>query len=75
MEKVYKNLDKKSNDIPTLWIDNTTTEELASTYKSHAKTKHIEVREIFIRDDIISRKHLKIEYTPGIEQIADILTK
>jgi hypothetical protein len=51
------------------------TKELASIYKSHAKTKHIKVREIFIRDDIISQKYLKIEYTPGTKQIVDILTK
>jgi adenine specific DNA methylase Mod len=67
IEKVYKNLDKKSDDIPILWIDNIIAKELASIYKSHAKTKYIEVREMFIKDDIVSRKRLKIKYTPGTE--------
>jgi hypothetical protein len=54
IKKIYKNLDKKSDDILILWIDNIIVKELASIYKSHAKTKHIKIREIFIKDNIVT---------------------
>ena len=39
-------------------IDNSAAKELAKTWKSHSKVKHIKIKEIFIRDDIVLRNRL-----------------
>jgi hypothetical protein len=54
-----KDLDKRTNTL-ILIIDNATTEELAKTWKSHSKAKHIKIKEIFIQDNIILRNRLVI---------------
>ena len=69
-----KDLNEKTN-IPILMIDNTAVEELSRTWKSHSKAKHIKIKEMFIRDDMVLRKRLVIHHTPSVENIADALTK
>ena len=54
-----KDLDKRINT-PILMIDNAAAEELAKTWKSHSKAKHIEIKEMFIRDDIVLRNRLVV---------------
>ena len=54
-----KYLDKKTN-IPILMIDNTTAEELSKTWKSYIKAKHIKIKEMFIRDDMVLRNRLLV---------------
>ena len=73
-KKLIKDLDKITNT-PILIIDNATTKELAKTQKSHSKAKHIKIKEIFIRDNIILRNRLVVQHTPNTENIADALTK
>ena len=73
-EKLVKDLDKRTNT-PILIIDNATAEELAKTWKSHSKAKHIKIKEMFIRDDMVLRNRLVVQHTPGTENIADALTK
>ena len=73
-EKMVKDLDEKTN-IPILMIDNAAAEELAKTWKSHSKAKHIEIKEMFIRDDMVLRNRLVVQHTPSVENIADALTK
>ena len=74
MEKIRDDLDETTNT-PILRIDNAAAEELSKTFKSHSKAKHIEIREMFVRNDMVLRKRLTLEHTPGNDQIADILTK
>ena len=74
MEKVCLDLDETVNT-PILCIDNSAAEELSKTFKSHSKAKHIEIREMFVRNDMVLRKRLILEHTLGTDQIADILTK
>ena len=52
-----KDLDERTNT-PILIINNAIAEELAKTWKSHSKAKHIKIKEIFIRDDIILHNKL-----------------
>jgi hypothetical protein len=58
-KKLVKDLDKRTNT-PILMIDNTAAEELAKTWKSHSKAKHIEIKEMFIRDDMVLRNRLVV---------------
>jgi len=69
-----KDLNKKINT-PILMINNLAAEELLKTWKSHSKAKHIEIREMFIRDDMVLRNRLVVYYTLSVENIADALTK
>ena len=39
-------------------IDNSAAKELAKTWKSHSKAKYIEIKEMFIQDDIVLRNRL-----------------
>jgi len=69
-----KDLDERTNT-PILIIDNAAAEELAKTWKSYSKAKHIKIKEMFIRDDIVLRNRLVVHYTPSVENIANALTK
>ena len=56
MEKLVKDLVESSTtpiNTPVLRIDNTAAEELSKTWKSHSKAKHIEIREMFLRNDMV----------------------
>ena len=56
-KKLIKDLDKRINT-PILMIDNFATKELAKTWKSHSKAKHIKIKEMFIQDDMVLRNKL-----------------
>ena len=73
-KKLVKDLDKRTNT-PILIIDNAIAKELAKTQKSYSKAKHIKIKEMFIRDNIVLRNRLVIQHTPNTENIADALTK
>ena len=74
MEKLTQDLDEIVN-IPVLRIDNIAAEELSKTWKSHSKAKHIKIREMFLRNDMVLRNRLIVEHIPSKENIADILIK
>ena len=56
-KKLIKDLDERINTL-ILIIDNSAAKELAKTWKSHSKAKHIEIKEMFIQDDIVLRNRL-----------------
>ena len=74
IEKIRNDLDETTNT-PILRIDSAAAEELSKAFKSHSKAKHIEIRETFVRNDMVLKNRLMLEHTPGVDQIADILTK
>ena len=61
-------------DIPALKCDNRAAISISSKDIHHDRTKHIDIRHHFIRDEI-KDKRLEIEWTSTKEQVADILTK
>ena len=67
-------MDKRINT-PILIIDNFAAKELAKTWKSHSKAKHIKIKEMFIRDNIVLRNKLIVQHIPSVDNIADTLTK
>jgi hypothetical protein len=74
MEKLVRDLDETTS-IPILRMDNSAAEELSKTWKFHSKAKHIEIREMFLRNDMVLRNRLIIEHVPSKDNIADTLTK
>jgi hypothetical protein len=43
--------------------------------KFHNKSKHIEIRYMFVQTDMVKQGRLKVKHILGKDQIADILTK
>ena len=76
MEKLVMDLDEKDlTNTPILHIDNAPTKELSKTWKSYSRAKHIEIRYMFLRNDMVLRNRLTVVHTPSKDNIADSLTK
>ena len=60
---------------PTLYCDNASGIDVAHYPKHYSKSKHIDIRYFFIRNDIVGRGRLKVVHIPRDNQLADILTK
>jgi hypothetical protein len=58
----------------TLLVDNQGAIALATNPTFHAQTKHIGVRQHFIREHVENRE-INLEYVPTDDQVADVLTK
>ena len=58
----------------TVGIDNQGAMKLAQNPVFHERSKHIDIRYHFIRDEI-SSGHIKLVYVPTHENYADIFTK
>ena len=63
-----------SDDPTTLYCDNQAAITLATTDNFHARTKHIDIRYHFIRQEVDSGT-FKLIYCPTEDMVADILTK
>jgi len=64
----------KQKEPTTLYVDNQSTIKLIGKPGNGNKTKHIELRFNFIREQV-AKGNVKIEYLPTTEMISDILTK
>ncbi|GJX16425.1 hypothetical protein Tco_0217257 [Tanacetum coccineum] len=54
--------------------DNKGAIDLSKNPVQHSRTKHIEIRHHFLRDNV-QKGHISIEKVPSVDNIADILTK
>ena len=43
--------------------------------KFHNKSKHIKIRYMYVRTNIVEKGKIKVEHVPRTNQMADILTK
>ena len=57
-----------------IYCDNTSAINLSKNTTQHARTKHIDTRHYFLRDNI-SREVITLDYINSENQIADILIK
>ena len=57
-----------------LYMDNSSAIDLAFDPILHAKTKHIERRDLFVRE-LVARKVVVTKFVPTAQNVADILTK
>ena len=57
-----------------IYRDNTSAINLSKNTTQHARTKHIDIRHHFLRDNI-NKKVITLDYINYENQIADILTK
>ena len=78
LEKLSRDLGERDDNnpfIPTLYCDNKSAVDLSYDTKHHQKAKHIEIRYLFIRNDMVQRKRLEVVHIPGKDQPGDIFTK
>jgi len=61
-------------DIPKIYVDNVSAINLAENPIFHQRSKHIDIRYHFLRDQI-GKNMIKLEYDKSEDQIADIFTK
>lgn len=60
--------------VPLLLVDNASAIRLAKNPSFHKRSKHIDVRALFVRERV-QNGELKIEHVSSRKQVADILTK
>lgn len=76
LEKLWPEIIKEPlKEPPTLYCDNLSAIDFSTNTKFSNKSKHIEVRYFYIRNDMVARNRLRVESVPGNDQVADILTK
>jgi hypothetical protein len=72
LSEIWK--DQKT-DLPIiLYIDNQSAISIAKNLEFHDRTKHIDVRHHFLRQQV-DLKAISLKYMPTDEQVADVLTK
>ena len=73
MKQALVDYDIRLHDVPIM-CDNKGAIDLSKNPVQHSRTKHIEIRHHFLRDNV-QKGHISIEKVPSEENIADILTK
>nr|GEY68997.1 hypothetical protein [Tanacetum cinerariifolium] len=73
MKQALIDYDVRFDDVPIM-CDNKGAIELSKNLVQHSRTKHIEIRYHFLRDNV-QKGHISIEKVSSVENIANILTK
>ncbi|GJY28139.1 retrovirus-related pol polyprotein from transposon TNT 1-94, partial [Tanacetum coccineum] len=73
MKQALIDYDVRLDDVPIM-CDNKGAIDLSKNPVQHSRTKHIEIRHHFLRDNV-QKGHISIEKVSSIDNIADILTK
>ncbi|GJU58864.1 retrovirus-related pol polyprotein from transposon TNT 1-94 [Tanacetum coccineum] len=73
MKQALIDYDVRLDDVPIM-CDNKGAIDLSKNPVQHSRTKHIEIRHHFLRDNV-QKGHISIEKVPSADYIADILTK
>jgi len=74
LRNLLKELEFEQKEPTIIYVDNKSSMLLLETLKSSHKTKHINMRINFMREQIINRT-IKLKFVPTEDQVADILTK
>ncbi|GKB67923.1 retrovirus-related pol polyprotein from transposon TNT 1-94 [Tanacetum coccineum] len=73
MKQALIDYDVRLDDVPIMY-DNKGAIDLSKNPVQHSRTKHIEIRHHFLRDNV-QKGHISIEKVSSVDNIADILTK
>ncbi|GJR66331.1 retrovirus-related pol polyprotein from transposon TNT 1-94 [Tanacetum coccineum] len=73
MKQALIDYDVRLDDVPIM-CDNKGAIDLSKNPVQHSRTKHIEIRHHFLRDNV-RKGHISIKKVPSVDNIADILTK
>ncbi|GJU96867.1 retrovirus-related pol polyprotein from transposon TNT 1-94 [Tanacetum coccineum] len=73
MKQALIDYDVRLDDVPIM-CDNKGAIDLSKNPVQHSRTKHIEIRHHFLRDNV-QKGHISIEKVSSVDNIVDILTK
>nr|GEY30427.1 copia protein [Tanacetum cinerariifolium] len=73
MKQALIDYDVRLENVPIM-CDNKGAIDLSKNPVQHSRTKHIDIRRHFLRDNV-QKGHISIEKVPSVDNIADILTK
>ncbi|GJY07342.1 retrovirus-related pol polyprotein from transposon TNT 1-94, partial [Tanacetum coccineum] len=73
MKQALIDYDVRLDDVPIM-CDNKGAIDLSKNPVQHSRTKHIEIRHHFLRDNV-QKGHISIKKVSSVDNIADILTK
>ncbi|GJQ98685.1 hypothetical protein Tco_0009824 [Tanacetum coccineum] len=73
MKQALIHYDVRLDDVPIM-CDNKGAVDLSKNPVQYSRTKHIEIRHHFLRDNV-QKGHISIEKVPYVDNIVDILTK
>nr|GEX29504.1 retrovirus-related Pol polyprotein from transposon TNT 1-94 [Tanacetum cinerariifolium] len=73
MKQALIDYDIRLDDVPIM-CDNKCKVDLSKNVVQHSRTKHIEIRHHFLRDNV-QKGHISIEKVPSVDNITGILTK
>nr|GEX59215.1 copia protein [Tanacetum cinerariifolium] len=73
MKQAFIDYDVRLDDVPIM-CGNKCAIDLSKNPVQHSHTKHIEIRDHFLRDNV-QKGHISIEKVSSVDNIADILTK
>ena len=74
LRKFFDELGFKQERPTVIFCDNTSTIKLCHNDEFHKRTKHIQTKFYYVRDQI-KNNEVEVKYVPTAEQLADILTK
>ena len=74
MRELCKEVGQELKDATSILEDNKSAIAIANDPVHHGRVKHIQVKTHFFRDHL-KKGHLKLEYVPTGDQVADLLTK
>nr|GEX39592.1 copia protein [Tanacetum cinerariifolium] len=73
MKQALIDYDVRLDDVPIM-CNNKGAIDLSKNLVQHSRTKHIEIRHRFLRDNV-QKGHISIEKVPSVDNFIDILTK
>ncbi|GJR76227.1 hypothetical protein Tco_0088592 [Tanacetum coccineum] len=73
MKQALIDYDIRLDDVPIM-CDNKGVIDLSKNPMQHSRTKHVEIRHHFLRDNV-QKEHISIKKVSSVDNIADILTK
>ncbi|GAA0176229.1 transmembrane signal receptor [Lithospermum erythrorhizon] len=74
MKRILKTLGHEEEECSVIYCDNSSTIKLSRNPVMHGRSKHIDVRYHFLRDQV-KKGRITLEHCSSEDQVADILTK
>lgn len=74
LRRMLKEIGLSESEATTIFVDNKSAQALARNPVFHDRSKHIDTRYHFIRENIME-KEIKLEYVKSADQVADNITK
>jgi hypothetical protein len=74
MKKTLTDIQVEYDEPIPIYCDNTSTISISKNLVMHSKTKHIQIKYHFLREQV-AEKNIKVKYVGTKQQVADIFTK